>query len=138
MEAGGSPGTKIPLASGAGNPAGSHRHPYGPGAEETARIRPAGRNLPALVPTGRVPLGKPADPEPEHPAPVRPDSGRAEKEHQRMLHLGPAGKSAGHRAALRAKMLGIDTILGTVCIAEMSIYSEVLANVGRWPAFFML
>lgn len=39
---------------------------------------------------------------------------------------------------LRAKMLGIDTILGTVCIAEMSIYSEVLTNVGRWPAFFML
>lgn len=32
---------------------------------------------------------------------------------------------------LRAKMLGIDTILGTVCIAEKSIYSEVLANVGR-------
>ena len=31
----------------------------------------------------------------------------------------------------RAKMLGIDTILGTVCIAEKSIYSEVLANVGR-------
>lgn len=38
---------------------------------------------------------------------------------------------------LRAKMLGIDTILETVCIAEMSIYSEVLANVGRWPAFFV-
>lgn len=34
-------------------------------------------------------------------------------------------------------MLGIDTILGTVCIAEKSIYSEVLANVGRWPAFFV-
>ena len=32
---------------------------------------------------------------------------------------------------LRAKMLGIDTILGTVCIAEKSIYSEALANVGR-------
>lgn len=35
-------------------------------------------------------------------------------------------------------MLGIDTILGTVCIEEMSIYSEVLANVGRWPAFFFV
>lgn len=34
-------------------------------------------------------------------------------------------------------MLGIDTILETVCIAEMSIYSEVLANVGRWPTFFV-
>ncbi len=34
-------------------------------------------------------------------------------------------------------MLGIDTILETVCIAEKSIYSEVLANVGRGPTFFM-
>lgn len=42
------------------------------------------------------------------------------------------------RTPLGAKMFGIDTILGTVCIAEMSIYSEVLANVGRWPTFFML
>ena len=38
----------------------------------------------------------------------------------------------------RAKMLGIDTILGTVCIAKKSIYSGGLANVGRRPAFFML
>lgn len=38
---------------------------------------------------------------------------------------------------LRAKMLGIDTIFGTMCIAEKSIYSEALANVGRWPAFFV-
>lgn len=37
----------------------------------------------------------------------------------------------------RAKMLGIDTILGTVCIVEKSIYSGGLANVGRWPAFFV-
>lgn len=35
-------------------------------------------------------------------------------------------------------MLGIDTILGTVCIAEKSIYSGGLVNVGRRPAFFML
>ena len=34
-------------------------------------------------------------------------------------------------------MLGIDTILGTVCIVEKSIYSGGLANVGRWPAFFV-
>ena len=39
---------------------------------------------------------------------------------------------------LRAKMLGIDTILGTVCIVEKSIYSGGLVNVGRRPAFFML
>ena len=38
---------------------------------------------------------------------------------------------------LRAKMLGIDTILGTVCIAEKSIYNEVLANVGRRSDFFV-
>ena len=44
-----------------------------------------------------------------------------------------------HRCAvaIRAKMLGIDTILGTVCIVEKSIYSGGLANVGRWPAFFV-
>lgn len=41
------------------------------------------------------------------------------------------------RDLLRAKMLGIDTILGTVCIVEKSIYSGGLANVGRWPAFFV-
>ena len=41
------------------------------------------------------------------------------------------------RGRVGAKMLGIDTILETVCIAEMSIYSEVLANVGRWPTFFV-
>lgn len=35
-------------------------------------------------------------------------------------------------------MLGIDTILGTVCIVEKSIYSGGLANVGRWPAFLCL
>lgn len=39
---------------------------------------------------------------------------------------------------LGAKMLGIDTILGTVCIVEKSIYSGGLVNVGRRPAFFML
>lgn len=42
------------------------------------------------------------------------------------------------RTPLGAKMLGIDTILGTVCIVEKSIYSGGLANVGRRPAFFML
>lgn len=42
------------------------------------------------------------------------------------------------RTPLGRNDVGIDTILGTVCIAEMSIYSEVLTNVGRWPAFFML
>lgn len=111
-------GGEILLGPASGSDSVCHRHPHGSPAAEKTGIRPAGRNLPALVPAGRVPVGNPADPEPEHPAPVRPDPGRTEKEHQRMLHPGPAGKSAGYRAALRAKMLGIDTIFGTVCIAE--------------------
>ena len=35
-------------------------------------------------------------------------------------------------------MLGIDTILGTVCIVEKSIYSGGLVNVGRRPAFLYI
>lgn len=34
-------------------------------------------------------------------------------------------------------MLGIDTILETVCIAKKSIYSEVLTYSGKRPFFFM-
>ena len=33
-------------------------------------------------------------------------------------------------------MLGIDTILGTVCIAKKSIYSEVLTYSGKRPLFY--
>ena len=82
-------------------------------------------------------MGNPVGAEPAHPAPVWPGSGGTKKEYQRVLYPDPAGESAGHRAALRAKMLGIDTILETVCIVEKSIYSGGLANVGRRPAFFM-
>jgi hypothetical protein len=41
------------------------------------------------------------------------------------------------RTPLGAKMLGIDTILETVCIAKKSIYSEVLTYSGKRPFFFM-
>ena len=35
-------------------------------------------------------------------------------------------------------MLGIDTILETVCIAKKSIYSEVLTYSGKRPFFLCL
>lgn len=55
-----------------------------------------------------------------------------------LLHGAGCRRQRQAHPAARAKMLGIDTILGTVCIVEKSIYSGGLVNVGRRPAFFML